>query len=63
MAALLCRVDHLPWLTRPDLGLPGAWLGAGDTHGLGWRESDVGIRQLFVPDPDGNVIELVERAG
>jgi glyoxylase I family protein len=29
--------------------------------GLDVREGDVGIRQLFVQDPDGNVIELVER--
>ncbi len=31
-------------------------------HGLDPKESDVGIAQLFVQDPSGNVIELIERA-
>jgi glyoxylase I family protein len=30
--------------------------------GVDVREGDVGIRQLFVQDPDGNVIELIERS-
>jgi glyoxylase I family protein len=30
-------------------------------RGLDVREGDVGIRQLFVQDPCGNVIELIER--
>jgi glyoxylase I family protein len=30
-------------------------------RGLDVREGDVGIRQMFVQDPSGNVIELIER--
>ena len=34
---------------------------AATSPGLDVRGSDAGIRQVFVQDPDGNVIELVER--
>jgi glyoxylase I family protein len=32
-----------------------------EAHGIRVQASDVGIPQLFVQDPSGNVIELIER--